>query len=119
VVGESGVQLQPLVDALAAEMLHHDVLHADETPVAMLKPGHGKTHRAYLWSYCTTQFNRVKAVVFDFADSRGGQHVRSFLGLPGSEQNPGWTGKLVTDDFSGYKACFELGVTEVGCLGIR
>jgi len=115
-VGECGVQLQPLVDALTAEMLRHEVLHADETPVAMLKPGHGKTHRAYLWSYCTTQFNPVKAVVFDFADSRGGQHVRSFLGLPGSEQNPGWDGKLVTDDFSGYKACFELGVTEVGCM---
>ena len=115
-VGECGVHLQPLVDALTAEMLRHEVLHADETPVAMLKPGHGKTHRAYLWSYCTTQFNPVKAVVFDFADSRGGQHVRSFLGLPGSEQNPGWDGKLVTDDFSGYKACFELGVTEVGCM---
>ena len=115
-VGECGVQLQPLVDALAAEMLRHDVLHADETPVAMLKPGHGKTHRAYLWSYCTTKFNPLKAVVFDFAESRGGQHVRDFLGLPGSEQKPGWKGKLVTDDFSGYKACFELGVTEVGCM---
>ena len=28
----------------------------------------------------------------------------------------GWHGKLVCDDFSGYNACFELGVTEVGCL---
>jgi transposase len=72
-VGECGVRLQPLVDALAAELLRQEVLHADETPVAMLKPGHGKTHRAYLWSYCTTQFNPMKAVVFDFADSRGGQ----------------------------------------------
>lgn len=44
---ESGV-LQPLVDALTAELLKHDVLHADETPVAILKPGNGKTHRAYL-----------------------------------------------------------------------
>ena len=33
------------------------MLHADETPVAMLKQGHGKTHRAYLRSYSTTQFN--------------------------------------------------------------
>jgi transposase len=115
-VGECGVQLQPLVDALAAELLHQPVLHADETPVAMLKPGQGKTHRAYLWSYCTTPFNPVKAVVFDFADSRGGQHVRSFLGLPGTPDKPAWQGKLVTDDFSGYKACFELGVTEVGCM---
>jgi hypothetical protein len=110
------VQLQPLVDALAAELLRQPVLHADETPVAMLKPGHGKTHRAYLWSYCTTPFNPIKAVVFDFADSRGGQHVRAFLGLPGTHDKPGWQGKLVTDDFSGYKACFELGVTEVGCM---
>ena len=115
-VGECGVQLQPLVDALAAELLRQPVLHADETPVAMLKPGHGKTHRAYLWSYCTTPFNTIKAVVFDFADSRGGQHVRGFLGLPGTPEKPGWQGKLVTDDFSGYKACFELGVTEVGCM---
>ena len=115
-VGECGVQLQPLVDALSAELLRQDVLHADETPVAMLKPGHGKTHRAYLWSYCTTPFNPIKAVVFDFADSRGGQHVRGFLGLPGTEQHPGWKGRLVTDDFSGYKACFELGVTEVSCM---
>ena len=117
-VGECGVQLQPLVDALSAEMLQQRVLHADETPVAMLKPAHqrdGKTHRAYLWSYCTTAFNPIKAVVFDFADSRGGQHVREFLGLTGAQQ-PGWRGKLVTDDFSGYKACFELGVTEVGCM---
>jgi hypothetical protein len=43
------------------------MLHDDETPVAMLKPGLGKTHRAYLWSYCTTRCNPTKAVVFDFA----------------------------------------------------
>jgi len=118
-VGECGVQLQPLVDALVAEMLKVPVLHADETPVAMLKPANlrdGKTHKAYLWSYCTTSFNPMRAVVFDFADSRGGQHVREFLGLPGTEQQPGWKGKLVSDDFSGYKACFELGVTEAGCM---
>jgi transposase len=118
-VGECGVQLQPLVDALVAEMLKAPVLHADETPVAMLKPANlrdGKTHKAYLWSYCTTGFSALRAVVFDFADSRGGQHVREFLGLPGTEQQPGWKGKLVSDDFSGYKACFELGVTEAGCM---
>ncbi|WP_141396439.1 IS66 family transposase [Polaromonas sp. AET17H-212] len=112
-VGQCGVQLQPLVDALRAELLKHSVLHADETPVAMLKPGNGKTHRAYLWSYCTTTYNETKAVVFDFADSRAGQHARDFLGLPGED---GWHGSLVCDDFSGYKACFEMGVTEAGCL---
>lgn len=47
-VGACGVQLQPLVDELKQELLLYPVLHADETPVAMLKPGNGKTHRAYL-----------------------------------------------------------------------
>ena len=112
-VGQCGVHLQPLVDALRSEMLRSQVLHADETPVAMLKPGHGKTHRAYLWSYCTTAYDALSAVAFDFADSRGGQHARAFLGLGGEN---GWRGTLVCDDFSGYKACFELGVTEAGCL---
>ena len=107
------MRLQPLVDTLKEAILNHGVLHADETPVAMLKPGNGKTHRAYLWSYCTTSYSGLRAVVFDFADSRGSQHARAFLGLPGEH---GWRGKLVCDDFSGYKACFELGVTEAGCL---
>ena len=42
--------------------------------------------------------------------------MRDFLGLPGTTQRPAWQGSLVTDDFSGYKACFELGVTEAGCM---
>jgi hypothetical protein len=73
------VQLQPLVDALREELLTQPVLHTDETPVAMLKPGNGKTHRAYLWSYCSTALNPMKAVIFDFAESRGGRHAEQFL----------------------------------------
>ena len=111
--GSGGGALVPVVEAHKRFVLSAAVLHADETPVAMLKPGAGKTHRAYLWSYCTTAYNPIRAVVFDFADSRGGQHCRAFLGLPGQE---GWHGSLVCDDFSGYKACFELGVSEAGCL---
>jgi transposase len=42
-VGQCDVQLQPLVDALRCELLRHNVLHANETPVAILKPGAGKT----------------------------------------------------------------------------
>jgi transposase len=107
-VGACGVQLQALVDALREELLAQPVLHADETPVAMLKPGNGKTHRAYLWSYCSTALNPMKAVVFDFAESRGGRHAEQFLGS--------WRGTLVCDDFSGYKALFRQGVTEAGCM---
>ena len=107
-VGTCGVRLQPLVDALKAQMLQHRVLHADETPVQMLKPGNGKRHRAYLWAYAPGAFEDMKAVVYDFCESRAGDHARAFLG--------DWRGSLTCDDFSGYKALIASGVTEVGCL---
>lgn len=50
-VGRIGVSLQPLADRLRALLLERGVLHADETPVAQLDPGSGKTKRAYLWAY--------------------------------------------------------------------
>lgn len=106
-VGVCGVRLQPLVDALHQEILQQGVLHADETPVQMLSPGKGKTHRAYLWAYSATQFADLRAVVYDFADSRAGEHARTFLG--------DWQGKLVCDDYGGYKAGFQQGIIEIGC----
>src|SRR3546814_2985448 len=59
-VGQTGVQLQPLVDALREAVLAQGVIHADETPVQMLAPGEKKTHRAYVWAYCTTPFSALK-----------------------------------------------------------
>ncbi len=107
-VGVTGVQLQPLVDALREVVLGQQIIHADETPVQMLLPGTKKTHRSYVWSYATSQFSDVAAVVYDFSPSRAGEHARDFL--------QDWNGKLVCDDFGGYKASFELGVTEIGCM---
>lgn len=107
-VGQCGVHLQPLVDALREVLLERGVLHADETPVAMLDPGKGKTHRAYLWAYGSTAYDSVKGVVYEFAESRSGSHARTFL--------EGWKGTLVCDDYAGYKALFTKGVTEAGCL---
>ncbi|WP_369665104.1 IS66 family transposase [Variovorax sp. V116] len=104
-VGACGVRLQPLVDALKDAILAHRVLHADETPVAMLKPGTGKTHRAYLWAYTPGAFEGMKAVVYDFADSRAGQHAQEFLGE--------WRGALVCDNYSGYKALLAKGIVEL------
>jgi transposase len=107
-VGICGVQLQPLVDALKTQILSHSVVHADETPVQMLKPGNKKTHRAYLWAYAPGAFENLKAVVYDFCESRAGEHCRTFLGE--------WRGSLVCDDYAGYKAGFASGITEAGCM---
>jgi transposase len=107
-VGACGVRLQPLVEAMKEQLLRRPVLHADETPVPMLKPGLGRTHRAYLWSYSSSEYDSLQTVIYDFADGRGGVHARAFLG--------DWTGKLVCDDYAGYKALFDRGIIEVGCM---
>ncbi len=59
-------------------------------------------------TYATSQFLNVAAVVYAFILIRAGEHARNFM--------HNWKGKLVCDDFGGYKANFELGVTEIGCM---
>ena len=107
-VGNCDVLLQPLVDALHEVVLNHDLVHVDETPVQMLAPGSKKTHRAYVWAYATISAADIQAVVYDFSPGRSGEYARNFL--------EDWKGKLVCDDYGGYKASFALGVTEIGCM---
>jgi len=104
-IGVVGLRLQPLVDALRSKLLSEPILHADETPVAQLDPGAGKTKRAYLFAYRSTGERPI--VVFDYCASRAGKHAGHFLG--------DWQGALLVDDYAGYKALFDKGVTELGC----
>lgn len=104
-IGVVGLRLQPLVDALRTKIMQSPILHADETPVAQLDPGAGKTKRAYLFAWRSV--NAAPIVVFDYCPSRAGKHAAAFLGE--------WKGALMVDDYSGYKALFEHGVTELAC----
>lgn len=108
-VGQLGVSLQPLVDRLAELLKQGTVLHADETPVQQLDPGKGKTKRAYMWAYRSNDLEGApRIVVFDYQTSRSGAHARNFL--------QDWRGHLMVDDYGGYKALFQKGVTELACL---
>ena len=106
--GICGVRLTPLAEALKDFILGHGVVHADETPVKLLAPGKGKTSRAYVWVYRTTNFVAQRAVLYDFSTSRGGDNARRVL--------QGFGGTLVTDDFSGYHALHAQGVTAALCM---
>ena len=101
--------LQPLVDRLSDLLRERSVLHADETPVPQLDPGNGKTKKAYLWAYRSSDLETGPPIlVFDYQPGRHGAHVRNYL--------EGWRGHLMVDDYAGYKALFTQGVTELGCL---
>jgi transposase len=107
--GHTGAQLMPLYEAHRGFVLGSRVLHADETPIALLDPGRGKTRKAYMWAYARGAFDPEPGVVYDFCAGRGGQYPREFL--------TGWSGTLVRDEFSGYESVVALeGRVAAGCL---
>lgn len=102
--GRAGAALQPLYDALKRFVLSSVVLHADETPVAVLDPGAGKTKKAYVWAYARGAFDVTPGVVYEFCAGRGAQYPIKFLGPP-SDARDGereWRGILVRDEYAAY-----------------
>jgi hypothetical protein len=84
-------------------------VHADETPVAMLDPGAGKTKRAYIWAYARSGFDVSPGVVYEFCLGRGAKYPLEFL--------KGWSGTLVCDGYGGYDKVLEQeGRIGAGCL---
>ena len=105
--GRAGAAMQPLYEAHKRFVLSCPVLHADETPVAMLDPGAGKTKRAYIWAYARGELDAQRGAIYEFCLGRGSQYPVAFLGgaqgPPGSpDDQPAWSGTLVCDQYAGY-----------------
>ena len=99
----------PLFEAHKDFVLGSRVLHGDETTVALLDPGAGKTKTAYMWAYARGAFEPEPGVVFDFCAGRGGKYPVEFL--------KGWAGTLVVDAYAGYDAALSLdGRSTAYCL---
>jgi len=117
--GRAGAALEPLYDVHKRFVLSDGVLHADETPVAMLDPGAGKTKKAYVWAYARGAFAPMPGVVYDFCLGRGAQYPIQFLGPP-REGEQGWRGTLVRDEYAAYDSVVDAkkhpGRIAAGCL---
>jgi len=100
--GQAGAALEPLYEAHKRFVLDCRVLHADETPVALLDPGAGKTRRAYIWAYARSWHDAVPGVVYDFCLGRGAQYPVAFLGGDEKLGERRWSGTLLTDRYSAY-----------------
>ena len=97
--GQAGAALVPLYAAHRAYVLSCSVVHADETPVAMLDPGAGKTKRAYIWAYARSGLDVSPGVVYEFCLGRGAKYPLEFL--------KGWSGTLICDGYGAYDKVME------------
>ncbi|MDE2299928.1 MAG: IS66 family transposase [Burkholderiales bacterium] len=107
--GMAGAALAPLYEIHKRFVLSCPVVHADETPVAMLDPGAGKTKRAYIWAYARGELDAQRGVIYEFCLGRGSQYPVAFLGgaqgppsSPIDDDRPAWRGTLVCDQYAGY-----------------
>ena len=82
------------------------VIHADETPVQVLRePGREAQSKSYCWVFCSSAWDHP-AYDYVYNETRAGKVAEDYLS--------GWSGSLVTD---GYGPYFSIGgVTNIACL---
>lgn len=111
-VGASSRLLAPLVVALGRYVTTAEKLHADDTPVPVLAPGHGRTRQGRLWSYVRDDrpsgSESPPAVWFAYSPNRNGEHPEAHLA--------GFRGILQADGYAGFNRLYEDGrITEAAC----
>jgi transposase len=101
-VGATAAALQPLVDALATNVMGSDTLHVDDTPVPVLAPGTGKTKTGRLWTYVRDERpfagSRPPAALFCYSPDRKGEHPKVHL--------QDFRGVIHADGYSGFNGLF-------------
>ena len=99
--------LRDIRDGIRAYIKTRSVIHADETPVQVLKePDRKAESKSYCWLFCSPWCDHP-AYDYVYAPTRSGCVAAGYL--------EGWSGALVTD---GYDPYFDLGpsVTNIACL---
>ena len=105
-VAEAAAVLTPLYAWLREDVVRSRIVQTDDTPVPVLNPEGGGTHKGRLWVYLGDRDH--PHVVFDFTASRERAGPASFLG--------GFTGYLQADAYGGYDGIYAGGgVREVAC----
>src|SRR5579864_3228050 len=111
-VGATAAALNPLIEALAANVMTSDTLHVDDTPVPVLAPGTGKTKTGRLWTYVRDDRPSgdaaAPAVWYAYSADRGGQHPEQHLKT--------FQGALQADAYAGFNQLYKDGrIQEVAC----
>ena len=90
----------PLAELIGTHVMAAPIIHTDDTPIAVLAPGTGKTRTGRLWTYVIDkrpwQGRRAPAAYYRFSPARRGERPRDLLA--------GFGGVIQADAFSCYQA---------------
>ena len=87
----------PIVDEMKKRLLSGNVIHADETVLQVLHEEDRKaTTDSRMWVYCNGKENDSNIVIFDYQQTRGGEHPARFL--------KDYSKYLVCDGYDAYNA---------------
>ena len=102
-----GELVQPLVDLMKRRMIDNcRVIQTDETPVRQQDPGRGSTKECRFWPYLGQPGTDGHYVVFDYTQSRSGEHPRRWF--RGKEDEPLFVGGLLQGDgYAGVNQLFD------------
>jgi transposase len=117
-IGKSAWLLEPLAQKIGEHVMAGSVIHADDTPVNVLAPGHGKTKTGRFWVYLRDERPHLgpatPTVVFYYTPDRKGEHCRAHLAS--------FTGHLHADGYSGFSQLYHRQedakpgpITEIAC----
>lgn len=109
-VGHAAWWVAPLAALIGGQVMAAPVLHTDDTPIAVLAPGNGKTRTGRLWTYVVDerlwQGRRAPAAYYRFSPDRRGERPRNHLA--------GFRGVIQADAFAGYEALARSAIERAG-----
>ena len=87
--------LEPIYEEMKKQLCKHDVMHADETTLQVLKePGKKAQSKSYMWLYRTSGEAKRQLVLYEYQPDRKHIHPKNFL--------KDFKGYLHADGYSGY-----------------
>ena len=103
----SELWLEPIYEEMKRRLCGHEVLHADETTLQVLKePGKAAQSKSYMWLFRTSGEAKQQLVVYDYQPDRKYARPEEFL--------KDFSGYLHADGYEGYHKLPE-NITVVGC----
>ena len=99
--------LEPVYKSLKSRLLAHDIIHADDTTLQVLRePAKSATSKSYMWTYRTSGDADTPIIIYEYSPNRKAENAKNFL--------QGFKGYCHNDGYIGYQNLTD--IINIGCF---